>query len=155
MDGSAAVIGEMMLPILEPLNGAAVSPARQLGLAFQLTNFLRDVGEDLDRGRVYVPVADLERFGADPWARRVTPAWRELMRFEIARNRTLYEAAGEGLAMLPAWSARAIGTAGILYARILDQIEANGYDVFSRRARVSTSRKLAVAARGALQGSRR
>ena len=95
MDGSAAVIGEMMLPILQPLDGAAVTPARHLGLAFQLTNFLRDVGEDLDRGRVYVPVADLERFGADPRARRVTPAWRDLMRFEIARNRALYASAGD------------------------------------------------------------
>jgi phytoene synthase len=141
----------MMLPILEPLDGAAVVPARHLGLAFQLTNFLRDVGEDLDRGRVYLPVDDLERFGADPWTRRVTPAWRELMRFEIARNRALYDTAGDGLALLPAWSARAIGTAGVLYARVLDQIEANDYDVFSRRARVSTPRKLAVATRGALR----
>ena len=71
MDGSAAVIGEMMLPILEPRGpGGAVAPARDLGLAFQLTNFLRDVGEDLDRGRVYLPQEDLERFGADP-SRRV------------------------------------------------------------------------------------
>jgi 15-cis-phytoene synthase len=151
MDGSAAVIGEMMLPILRPLDGAAVTPARHLGLAFQLTNFLRDVGEDLDRGRVYVPVADLERFGADPRARRVTPAWRALMRFEIARNRALYDSAGAGLALLPPWSGRAIGTARTLYARILDEIEANDYDVFSRRARVSTPRKLAVAARATLQ----
>ena len=65
MDGSAAVIGEMMLPVLHP-TADAVAPARALGLAFQLTNFLRDVGEDLDRGRVYVPQEDLRRFGADP-----------------------------------------------------------------------------------------
>ena len=69
------------------------SPARQLGLAFQLTNFLRDVGEDLDRGRVYLPQEDLERFGADP-AARVDDAWRELMRFEIDRCRALYELGG-------------------------------------------------------------
>ena len=73
MDGSAAVIGEMMLPVLRPTSPAALEPARSLGLAFQLTNFLRDVDEDLDRGRVYVPQEDLERFGADPTARRVTP----------------------------------------------------------------------------------
>ena len=72
MDGSAAVIGEMMLPVLRP-GTDAVAPARSLGLAFQLTNFLRDVGEDLDRGRVYVPQEDLRRFGADPHARVVTP----------------------------------------------------------------------------------
>jgi len=151
MEGSAAVIGEMMLPILEPCDPAAVAPARDLGLAFQLTNFLRDVGEDLDRGRVYLPGADLERFGADPSARRVTPAWRDVMRFEIGRNRALYASATTGLALLPPWSARAIGTAQTLYARILDEIESNDYDVFSRRARVSTPRKLAVAARGALE----
>jgi len=146
MDGSAAVIGEMMLPVLEPLDAAAAGPARQLGVAFQLTNFLRDVGEDLDRGRIYVPRADLDRFGADPSARRVTPAWRDLMRFEIARNRALYAEADTGVAMLPPWSGRAIATARTLYSRILDVIEANGYDVFSRRARVSTPRKLMTAA---------
>ena len=86
MDGSAAVIGEMMLPVLRP-GTDAVAPARALGLAFQLTNFLRDVGEDLDRGRVYVPQEDLRRFGADPHARVVTPEWRALMAFEIERNR--------------------------------------------------------------------
>ena len=87
MDGSAAVIGEMVLPILEPLDPAATEPARTLGVAFQLTNFLRDVGEDLDRGRVYLPQDDLARFGADPWSRRVTPEWEALMRFEIDRAR--------------------------------------------------------------------
>ncbi len=75
MDGSAAVIGEMMLPVLRP-DAEATGRARSLGLAFQLTNFLRDVDEDLDRGRVYVPQEDLRRFGADPWARRATPSGR-------------------------------------------------------------------------------
>ena len=101
MEGSAAVIGEMMLPVLRPRSPEAFEPARALGFAFQLTNFLRDVGEDLDRGRVYVPQEDLRRFGADPWAREVTPAWRELMRFEIARNRELYAQADTGIPMLP------------------------------------------------------
>ena len=74
MDGSAAVIGEMMLPILEPhRHDEALVPARDLGFAFQLTNFLRDVAEDLDRGRVYLPQEDLATFGADPWRRTVDP----------------------------------------------------------------------------------
>jgi phytoene synthase len=146
MDGSAAVIGEMMLPILDGRDPRALSPARDLGLAFQLTNFLRDVGEDLDRGRVYLPAEDLRRFGADVTARRVTPAWRELMRFEIDRARQLYASADVGIALLPPWSARAIRTARVLYARILDEIEAQDHDVFSRRARVPTMRKLTVAA---------
>ncbi len=149
MDGSAAVIGEMMLPVLEPTDHvAAHRPARDLGLAFQLTNFLRDVGEDLDRGRVYVPRADLDRFGADPWARVVTPAWRHVMRFEIGRARELYASADEGLAWLPARSAACVQAARSLYSRILVEIEGNDYDVFETRARVSTGRKLATALRG-------
>ena len=73
MDGSAAVIGEMMVPILEPLEAAAFDHARDLGNAFQLSNFLRDVDEDLDRGRVYIPQEDIRKFDADPWARTGHP----------------------------------------------------------------------------------
>ena len=136
----------MMLPILEPRHPAALRPARDLGHAFQLTNFLRDVGEDLDRNRVYVPQEDLDRFGADVHARVVTPAWRCLMRFEIERARELYRSADAGIALLPTWSARSIATARLLYARILDEIEANDYDVFTRRARVPLATKLRIAA---------
>ena len=146
MEGSAAVIGEMMLPVLRPLTPAAREPARALGFAFQLTNFLRDVGEDLDRGRVYLPSDDLDRFGADPWRRVVDDPWRELMAFEIARNRELYAVARTGLSMLPPASARCVGTALDLYSRILTRIEARGYDVFSGRARVPTWRKAVTAA---------
>lgn len=146
MEGSAAVIGEMMLPVLQPLTPAAKEPARALGLAFQLTNFLRDVGEDLDRGRVYLPKEDLERFGASPWPGRVDDAWRELMAFEIDRNRRLYEQARAGVAMLPPRSARCVATALTLYSQILERIEARDYDVFSDRARVPTWRKVVTAA---------
>ncbi len=147
MDGSAAVIGEMMVPILEPLQPEAFEHARDLGNAFQLSNFLRDVNEDLDRGRVYIPQEDLRKFDVDPWARTVTPAWRDLMAFEIARNRRLYESADLGIPMLPPSSARCIRGARALYSGILDQIEAAGYDVFSSRVRVPTWKKLAVAFR--------
>ena len=146
MDGSAAVIGEMMLPILEPSSCAAVSHARDLGVAFQLTNFLRDVGEDLDRGRVYIPQQDLRRFGADPHLRRVTPQWEALCRFQIERCRELYRSADIGIDMLPARSAGSIRAARVLYSEILERIENRGYDVFSGRARVPLPRKLAVAA---------
>lgn len=147
MDGSAAVIGEMVLPILEPTTPEAVGPARDLGLAFQLTNFLRDVGEDLDRGRVYVPQEDLRRFGADPWRRTVDQPWKDLLAFEIDRTRALYRSADEGLALLPPASARCVGAARQLYGGILDRIEAAGGDVFTQRASVPTWRKLAAAAR--------
>ncbi|HEX6420911.1 MAG TPA: phytoene/squalene synthase family protein [Acidimicrobiales bacterium] len=151
MDGSAAVIGEMMLPILEPTPyDEAVGPARDLGFAFQLTNFLRDVGEDLDRGRVYLPREDLDRFGADPARRAVDDAWRGLMRFEIDRCRALYRSAERGLPLLPPASARCVGSALVLYSGILGRIEAAGYDVFSARARVPTWRKAAVAVRAGL-----
>ena len=146
MDGSAAVIGEMMLPVLRP-GTDAVAPARALGLAFQLTNFLRDVGEDLGRGRVYLPQEDLRRFGADPHARVVTPEWRALMAFEIERNRRLYREADDGLPALPGASRRCVATARVLYARILERIEAADYDVFDSRATVSTPAKAALAAR--------
>jgi len=147
MDGSAAVIGEMMLPVLRPTDRAAFEPARQLGIAFQLTNFLRDIGEDLERGRVYVPQQDIARFGADPWRREVTPQWRELMRFEIERNRRIYAVADTGIALLPPRSARCVAAARVLYSRILDRIEAADYDVFTSRVRVSEVEKAATAAR--------
>ena len=151
MDGSAAVIGEMMLPILEPRDpAAALGPARDLGFAFQLTNFLRDVGEDLDRGRVYLPQQDLQRHDADPARRIVDPEWRALMRFEIDRCRALYRSAETGVALLPPASARCVGTALTLYSGILERIEELGYDVFSQRARVPTRTKAAQAARAAL-----
>ena len=153
MDGSAAVIGEMMLPILEPTSPAAQPHARDLGDAFQLTNFLRDVAEDLDRGRVYVPQEDVHRFGAEGALaeRRVTPGFVDLMRFEIDRCRTLYASADLGLALLPPASARCVGAARVLYSRILERIEAAGYDVFSSRARVPTWQKAATVARVALR----
>lgn len=150
MDGSAAVIGEMMLPILEPADPAgACRAARDLGIAFQLTNFYRDVGEDLERGRVYLPQEDVDRFDAGKAleTRTVTPGWVELMRFEIARARQYYASADAGIGLLPPISARCITGARILYSGILERIEAAGYDVFSERARVPTWRKLAVAAR--------
>lgn len=154
MDGSAAVIGEMMLPILEPRSGAATAHARDLGLAFQLTNFLRDVAEDLDRGRVYIPQADLLRFDADPHRRLVDDSWRNLMRFEIDRCRGLYASADHGIADLPAGSARCVRAARVLYSQILDQIEIAGYDVFTKRARVETWRKARLVAQSILADKR-
>lgn len=145
MEGSAAVIGEMMLPVLEPLSPRAIGPARSLGLAFQLTNFLRDVGEDLDRGRIYLPQADLRRFGADPSRRVVDEAWRAVMRFEIEQARELYREAEPGIGLLPPASARCVATAHRLYSAILERIEARDYDVFTGRARVPTSHKIATA----------
>lgn len=152
MEGSAAVIGEMMLPVLQPMRPGAREPARALGLAFQLTNFLRDVDEDLDRGRVYLPTEDLDHFGIDITERAATPQWRAMMAFQLSRNRALYRQADAGIAMLPGRSARCVGAARVLYARILDRIERAGYDVFAGRVAVPTWQKAATAGRIVLTG---
>ncbi len=150
MEGSAAVIGTMMLPILGAEDpGAAREPARQLGLAFQLTNFIRDVSEDLDRGRVYLPLADLARFGvapADLRAGRLTGPVRRLIAFEVDRAREHYRRAAPGIPLLAAGSRPCVRAAYRLYRGILDEIEASGYDVFTRRATVPGRKRLAVAA---------
>ena len=147
MDGSAAVIGEMMLPILEPSDyDVALPHARDLGNAFQLTNFLRDIDEDLDRGRQYVPLEDSRKFGVDLTERRVSPEFVELMRFEIDRCRELYRSAEIGISMLPDRSAKCVGAAHALYGRILDKIEDQDYDVFTSRASVSTPEKARLVA---------
>ncbi len=155
MEGSAAVIGTMMLPILGSSDPAAArEPARQLGFAFQLTNFIRDVAEDLDRGRVYLPDEDLDRFGvtrADlvtAAARRLsTPRISELIEYEVTRALAHYAAAAPGIALLNPGSQAGIRTAYVLYRGILDEVAAAGYDVFARRAVVSRSRRAAVVAR--------
>ncbi|OKI67814.1 phytoene/squalene synthase family protein [Micromonospora sp. CB01531] len=158
MEGSAAVIGTMMLPILGSSDPAAArEPARQLGLAFQLTNFIRDVAEDLDRGRTYLPDAHLAMFDvtrADLLAARAvghsTPQIRELIKYAVTRAQAHYAAAAPGIPLLTAASQACMRTAYELYGGILDEVAAQGYDVFARRARVPVPRRLAVAARALL-----
>ena len=151
MEGSAAVIGTMMLPILgssDPV--AAREPARQLGFPFQLTNFIRDIAEDLDRGRVYLPQAHLARFGvtrADLERRVATPAIKDLVRHEIGVARAHYTAAAPGIPLLEPASQACMRTAFALYGGILEEIEAADHDVFARRATVPNRRRAAVAVR--------
>lgn len=148
--GSAAVIGAMMLPVLGTRHPDARARAMDLGVAFQLTNFLRDVAEDWDRGRIYLPLEDLERFGVteDDFARRrVTAGMRRLLAFEAARTRALYRRAELGWGMLEPRSQACIRIAHRLYGEILDRIEAADWQVFAHRAHVPGRRKLAVAAR--------
>ncbi|BCJ53045.1 phytoene synthase [Actinoplanes sp. NBRC 14428] len=158
MEGSAAVIGTMMLPILGSSDpSAAREPARQLGLAFQLTNFIRDVGEDLDRGRTYLPDAHLAEHGVTRddllearAAGRSTPAIKALIRAEVARADEHYAAAAPGIPLLLPGSQACMRTAYQLYAGILDEVVAADYDVFVRRATVPNPRRARVAVRSVL-----
>lgn len=153
MWGSAAVIGLQMLPVLEPLvpTDEAAAHAVALGQAFQLTNFLRDVGEDLRRGRVYLPEEDLAAHGvtiSGLEAGVVDGPFRRLMAFQIDRTRALYRRAEPGISLLHPTSRDCVGTALRLYKRILVEIERADFDVFTGRAQVSRSHRLAVAGPG-------
>jgi 15-cis-phytoene synthase len=158
MHGSAAVIGTMMLPVLGPRHPDARERAMDLGVAFQLTNFIRDVAEDWDRGRIYLPLEDLDRFGVTEQSfrhRHVDPAFRRLLAFEVERTRALYARAEAGAAMLAPASQVCIRIAHRLYAEILDRVEAADYQVFTSRAHVPARRKAAVAARELARRPRR
>lgn len=151
MRGSAAAVGMMMCHVL----GASVTPQAQraacaLGEAMQLTNFLRDVGEDAERGRIYLPLEDLASFGVseeEVLNSQMSDRFLNLMKFEIRRARALYAEADKGIPLLPPDTRKAVLLARILYSRILDRIESRNHDVFSGRARTSKLEKLIVAAR--------
>jgi phytoene synthase len=146
--GSAAVIGLEMVPILGALNPAAYEPAEKLGVAFQLANFIRDVGEDLDRGRVYLPQDELAQFGVDREmleARTLTPEITTALKFQIERVRQLQREATPGILQLEPASRPCIEAASELYCGIVDEVEAIGYDIFNKRAKTSTGRRMRVA----------
>lgn len=152
--GSAAVIGLQLLPVL----GTVCPPeqarghAAELGVAFQLTNFLRDVAEDLDRGRIYLPLDELGAFGVDRdrlnWCRRTgrrDTRVRQALADQVARTRARYRAAEPGIALLRPPARPCVRTAFNLYGEILDHIVESDYDVFRHRAAVPTARRVAVA----------
>jgi phytoene synthase len=146
--GSAAVIGLEMVPILGPLHADAFDAAKKLGIAFQLANFIRDVDEDLDRGRVYLPIKELAQFGVTREMleeRVLTPEIVEALKFQIARVRQLQAEAAPGIAMLEATSRPCIEAASTLYCGIVDEVEKIGYDIFNQRAKTSTARRIRVA----------
>jgi 15-cis-phytoene synthase len=152
--GSAAVVGLLMCRVIGAADEAANSHAEALGVAMQLTNFLRDVREDWARGRVYLPLEDLERFGyAEEKLGRgvVDERFVALMRFEISRARRLFRVADEGMRYIPRGRRYPVVVAGRLYEAILDRIEAQGYDVFAHKAQTSLAYKLRVAAACALE----
>jgi len=159
MDGSAAVIGTMLLPILAPADPTtAREPARQLGLAFQLTNFIRDIAEDLGRGRVYLPQEDLRQCGVRIEDLQAATAGRtlraagsaagsisSLIEYAMSRARIHYAAAQPGVDLLPPASARCVRVAHRVYGAILDEVEARGRDVFAERIVVPPVRRIRLA----------
>jgi phytoene synthase len=145
----ASTVGLMSMSIigLEPgcLEEEATPFVIKLGLALQITNILRDVGEDWRAGRVYLPEDELAAFDlgeVDLAHGRVDDRWRAFMRFQIERNRRLYSEAWPCIGMFHSDGRFAVAAACALYRAILGQIEANDYDVFTRRAHVSTAGKL-------------
>jgi phytoene synthase len=149
----ASVVGLMMSHVIgfpAAQRDLVLARAASLGIAMQLTNILRDIGEDLNRGRIYLPSEDLARFGyteADLGARTRNHAFRELMRFEAARARAFYNEANPGIALLAPQGRFAVRIASDVYREILHRIEVSDYDVFARRARVPAAHKYWITAR--------
>ena len=152
--GVASSVGEMCTHVFgvagdDATHARALRHARTLGVAMQLTNVLRDVGEDARAGRCYLPDDDLAQFGlcrADVLSSRAgtDERWRALMQFEIARARSLYASAMPGIALLAPDARRCAMACAVGYASILAAIEANGFDTFTVRARVGTVARAAV-----------
>ncbi|CAB4865504.1 unannotated protein [freshwater metagenome] len=155
--GSAAVIGLEMVPVLGYSDAKAFEAAKKLGIAFQLANFIRDVGEDLDRGRVYLPLNELAEHGVDRQMlerRILTPQIISALKFQIERVRKLQDEAAPGIELLDKTSRPCIRAASELYCGIVDEVEAIGYDIFKKRAKTSTLRRARVAGRAYLQAIR-
>ncbi len=147
----ASVVGLICLHIFGPTSARAQDYAVNLGMAFQLTNILRDIGTDAAQGRVYLPQDDLEKFGCTDQAilqRQESTELRKLLQFETARAHEYYAKAQAAFESLPAQDQRALTVAEIMravYFRILKKIEEPGHRIFGQRARLGTIRRLAVA----------
>jgi len=146
--GSAAVIGLQMVPILGSTDPRAYEAAQKLGIAFQLANFIRDVDEDLERGRVYLPIQELAEHGVS-WqmlnGRVLTPQIRSALQAQIKRVRALQKESEFGISLLDASSRPCIEAASELYCGIVDEVEKIDYEIFTKRATTSTWRRLKVA----------
>jgi phytoene synthase len=143
--GVASTVGLMAMHIVGFAGAEALPYAVRLGVALQMTNILRDVAEDWNNGRVYLPQDELEQFGLseeDIARGEVSECWQAFMAFQIKRTRRLYEESMPGIALLDKEGRFAISAASELYRAILEDIENHNYDVFSRRSHVGTLGKL-------------
>lgn len=144
----AGVVGLMLGPVLGAERRGFEGHGVRLGIAMQLTNVLRDVGEDLAEGRLYLPADELAAFGLDRASlerRVVSPEFQRFMAFQIRRARQHFAAGDAVVELFPQDGSRlTVRLMQQTYAGILEAIERSGYDVFHRRAHVSSSRKLAI-----------
>ena len=143
----AAVVGLMTSEIFGYSDKQALEHAIELGIAMQLTNILRDVGEDVDRGRIYLPLEDLRRFNYSSeefMQKKINNNFINLMKFQIERARSYYQASEKGIPMLERQSRFAVCISSINYGNILSAIEKNNYDVFSKRAYRSFYQKVST-----------
>lgn len=143
----ASTVGLMTSEVFGYSSPEALDRAVDLGIAMQLTNILRDVGEDLDKNRIYIPREDLDRFGVreeDLFNHKLDERFISLMKFQIDRARSFYRSAEEGIALLNSDSRLPVCLALNNYSRILDKIEENGYDVFTRRAYLNSTEKISI-----------
>jgi phytoene synthase len=150
--GSAAVIGLQMVPILGTISKQSMAEANiaagKLGTAFQLANFIRDIGEDLTRGRVYLPITELQSHGVTREMleeRVVTTQIKNALKEQIQRVRSLQAEAKPGINLLSAESRACIEAASELYCGIVDEVEKIDYQIFDKRAKTSNWRRLRVA----------
>jgi phytoene synthase len=157
MYGAAALLGLQLIPVLEPIDPSASDRSIALGHALQLTNILRDIDEDLGRGRLYLPREDLEKYGvtrADFEARAMTDGIRALLAFEADRAREYYAEAHAAITLLHPSSRACVATALTLYAGILDSLEKADYQVFGVRHGFSKAKALTIAAPAYLRARR-
>ncbi len=143
----ASVVGLMTSEIFGYEDPKALNHAVDLGIAMQLTNILRDIGEDLVRGRIYLPKEELETFGLteeDLFARKMSAGFIELMKFQIERARKYYDSADKGISMLQRDSRLPVMLARENYSRILTKIEENDYQVFHQRAYLNSTEKFTI-----------
>jgi len=150
--GSAAVICLQMVAVLGTNSDTDIKEANiaaeKLGIAFQLANFIRDVGEDLDRGRIYLPITELQAHSVTREMlenRIVTPQIKSALKEQIRRVRILKEESATGIKLLSADSRSCIEAASELYCGIVDEVEKIDYEIFTKRAKTSTLRRVRVA----------
>ncbi len=144
----AGTVGLLTSPIFGYRDETALQYAVDLGVALQLTNILRDIGEDARRNRIYLPLDEMARFGyseCDLMAGTINDAFCELVRFQIARTDEYYQRSQAGICLLNADCRLAVNLSGTLYRHILDRIRLNNYNVFTKRASVPLKTKLAAA----------